>query len=91
MNLTFSKRNFWNLMDWIALGIIVAWAIAKSFGWIDTPIFIEMVPVFGAAFMGGRFVQRLAGLEKEFHEFKNEVKLEFKDSTNSKNSNQNIF
>ena len=77
MNVAFSRRDFWNLIDWIVLGIIAAWAIAKSFGWINTPPLIEMIPVFGATFMGGRFVQRLASLETEFREFKVETKSEF--------------
>ena len=35
----------------IVIGIlsIVLWALAKSFGWIETPVWIDMIPVFSGA------------------------------------------
>ncbi len=38
----------------IGIAIIVLWALAKSFGIIRSPVWLEMIPVFGgAATLGG--------------------------------------
>jgi len=42
----------WNSADvltWIGILIIVLWALGKSTGLISSPVWVEMIPVYGAA------------------------------------------
>lgn len=45
--------NFWDILAWIALGIIVIWLILKLFGVINTPLWLEYVPVYSAVYISG--------------------------------------
>ena len=42
----------WNtaeILTWIGIAIIFLWAVGKSFGWISSPVWVDMIPVYGAA------------------------------------------
>lgn len=54
-----NKEKILDFLTWLALASIILWAIAKSFGFIDTPNLIEMLPVFGAVFVAGRMFQKI--------------------------------
>lgn len=44
-------RKSWGLWDyllWLGIILILGWALLKSFGIINTPIWVEMLPYFGA-------------------------------------------
>ncbi len=73
------KESFWDLMAWASLAMIFFWALAKSFGWINTPILIEMIPLFGAVFWAGRMFQQLEDSRKELSDHKNETRKGFQD------------
>ncbi len=66
-------EDFWDLMAWASLAMIFFWAVAKSFGWINTPALIEMLPFFGAVFWGGRMFQQSEDVKRDLHEVKKEI------------------
>ena len=59
------KYNIWDMLTWFALGLILVWAILKSFGIISSPPWQEMLPVFGAVFIAGRIVQIVSDIKKD--------------------------
>lgn len=71
------KEDFWDLMAWASLAMIFFWAVAKSFGWINTPTVIEMIPIFGAVFWAGRMFQQHEDIKKDLKDFKKETKHNF--------------
>ncbi len=75
------KESFWDLMAWASLAMIFFWALAKSFGWINTPALIEMIPLFGAVFLGGKFLQRFETFEKRLSRVETNT-LDVKEETN---------
>lgn len=42
--LTISKILFW-----LGIAMILGWAIGKSIGWIYSPVWVQMIPIFGGA------------------------------------------
>ncbi len=38
-----------DVLTWIGILTIVLWALGKSFGFISSPVWVEMIPVYGAA------------------------------------------
>jgi len=69
------KRDWqWTISKILIYGgiiTIVMWALGKSFGLINTPLWIEMLPIFagaitllGFASSTGKFLQRMTHLER---------------------------
>ncbi|MBI3036872.1 hypothetical protein HYY73_03935 [Candidatus Woesearchaeota archaeon] len=63
-------------MTWLSLAGIFLWGVAKATGWINTPLIIELAPIFLAAFSFGRFFQEQREFKYEMREFKNETRNE---------------
>lgn len=38
-----------DILTWIGILTIVLWALGKSLGFISSPVWVEMIPVYGAA------------------------------------------
>jgi len=38
-----------DILTWTGILIIVLWALGKSFGLISSPVWVEMIPVYGVA------------------------------------------
>ena len=64
----------WEILVWLSLATIFVWAVAKSFGWINTPFLVELAPVFAAVFAAGGFFEYIKMLGKEFRQLKFEVR-----------------
>lgn len=68
--------SFWDVLAWIALGIIIIWLILKMFGVINTPVWLEYVPIYSAIYILGRAMHKLdAGIDdvKELKRFSKET------------------
>ncbi len=70
------KLNFWDVLAWIVLAGIFIWIILKAFGIINTPALIEYAPYFGAVYLAGWQIHKLANVANEVHELK-----KFKEAT----------
>ena len=53
------KRNleFWDILIIVGAILILGWALLKSLGIIGTPIWVDMIPYFGAgaSIIGGAY------------------------------------
>lgn len=66
------KRSFWDYLIWIGIALILGWALLKSFGFINSPIWIDMIPYFGVggaaiggAYKLGKIMNGIEGTEKK--------------------------
>ena len=63
-----------DIMFWAGIIILVLWALGKSFGIINSPNWIEMIPYFtiavtlsGAGVKLGRTLEKIDNMEKELN------------------------
>ena len=85
MKLLLAHASFWTL-------VLISWIIAKFMGWINTPLWLEMLPYSSAAFTVLTFIfsagivfhkiinngRGIDILTKEIREFREEVRGEFR-------------
>ena len=70
------EMNFWDVLAWIVLGLIVLWLILKMLGIINTAVWLEYAPIFGAVYIAGWQIHKLASVSedvKDLKRFKNET------------------
>jgi len=68
--------NFWDILAWIALVGIVIWLLLKTFGIINTQVFLEYAPVYAAVYIAGWQIHKLSAVAddiKELKHFRNEI------------------
>jgi len=65
-----NKEKILDLVAWLSLASIFLWALAKSFGFINTPNLVEMLPFFGAVFVAGRMFQKMEYLGYDMKQVK---------------------
>jgi len=68
--------GIWDLIAWIVLAGILIWLLLKTFGVINTPIWLEYAPLYGAVYLAGWQIHKLASVSEDVKELKN-----FKDAT----------
>lgn len=59
------KLSIWDIIAWGVLIGIFVWLILKVFGVIHTPALIEYAPYFGAVYLAGWQISKLANVAKE--------------------------
>jgi len=62
--------SFWDILAWIILGLILLWLILKVAGIINTPVFIEYAPYFGAAYIAGWAMHKLDSVSDDVKSLK---------------------
>lgn len=65
-----AKLSFWDILAWLALLFIVVWLVLKTFGIINTPLWLEYSPLYAAAYIAGWQIHKLANVANEVHELK---------------------
>lgn len=51
--------NFWDVLAWLILVLILVWIILKASGIINTPVLVEYAPYFGAVYLAGWAMKKL--------------------------------
>jgi len=64
------KRNFWDILAWVALGFILVWLILKTLGIINTPLWLTYAPLYAATYVAGWQVNKLNTIGKDVEELK---------------------
>jgi hypothetical protein len=64
------KRSFWDVLAWVALAFIIIWLLLKTFGIINTPLWLTYSPLYAAAYIVGWQVHKLEALSSEFKGFR---------------------
>lgn len=66
-------ENFWDYLIWIGIILILGWALLKSLGIINTPIWIEMIPYYGVGATGIGAAYKLGKIMQGVDETKKKV------------------
>ena len=74
--MTKRKVSIWDIIAWIVLVGIVLWLLLKVFGIINTPNILEYAPYFGAVYLAGWQIHKLATVANDVKDLK-----KFKDAT----------
>jgi hypothetical protein len=64
------KISIWDIIAWIVLAGILVWLLLKSFGIINTSIWLEYAPLYGAVYIAGWQIHKLKTVAEEVHELK---------------------
>jgi len=56
-----AKRDIWDVLFWIGMLILIAYVIAKLVGWINTPEWVDLIPLITIIFIAGVFYQKVVG------------------------------
>lgn len=78
------ELNIWDIIAWIVLALILVWLILKVFGIINTPIFIEYAPYFGAVYLIGWQIHKLESVASDVKDLKRFKNATIKEITNLK-------
>ena len=68
--------SFWDILAWVVLAGIAIWILLKAVGVINTPDLLAYAPYFGAVYLGGWQIHKLAVVASDVRELKR-----FKDLT----------
>ncbi len=81
-----NKRDlsFWDVIAWIVLGLILLWLILKTFGIISSPLWVEYAPIYGAVYLAGWQIHKLAVVAKEVEGLKKFKEATIKEINNIK-------
>ena len=78
--------SFWDYLAWAALIGIVIWLLLKSFGLINTPLWVEYSPIFGAVYIAGWAVEKLKRATEDIKDVKDNLSYVNKDMGKIKNN-----
>lgn len=70
------KISFWDVLAWIVLALIALWLILKTLGRINTALWLEYAPLYGAIYLAGWQMHKLATVAADVKDLK-----KFKDAT----------
>ena len=59
--MTKREINIWDILFWLGMIILILYILAKIFGIINTPEWINLIPLITLAFVIGAFYQRVSG------------------------------
>ena len=72
--------SFWDAVIWIGIAIILIWAILKSLGIINSPIWVDMLPYYGIGVgaIGGAYKlgKIMDGIERTQRKVDNLLRIE---------------
>lgn len=71
--------NIWDALAWLALGIIIIWLFLKTIGIINTPLWLEYVPIYTAVYIAGWAMHKLDEVSNDVKDLK-----KFKEATVNK-------
>jgi len=53
------RVNIWDILAWIVLILILLWLVLKVAGVINSPLWLEYSPLFGAIYLAGWAMHKL--------------------------------
>ncbi len=71
-----AKANIWDIIAWIVLFGILVWLILKTIGIINSPVWLEYAPIYGAVYLAGWSMHKLEIVSNDVRELK-----KFKEAT----------
>lgn len=55
------KKDYWDVLFWILMAILVGYIILKIVGLINTPEWVDLIPMVTIVFLIGVFYQKVMG------------------------------
>lgn len=52
------KRNFWDILSWIAFGIVMAYFILKALHILKSPEIVDIITILSAGYFVGRYAMK---------------------------------
>ncbi len=56
-----AKRDIWDIIIWVCMIILILYVIAKLTGLINTPEWVNLIPLITLIFLAGAFYQKIMG------------------------------
>ena len=79
-----TKEHAYDVTDaliWLGIVAVTTWALGKAIGWISSPVWVDMIPIFGAiatvagiSIKVGRVLQKLDVVIDDVERIEDEVK-----------------
>ncbi|MFH0752835.1 MAG: hypothetical protein V1914_04555 [archaeon] len=76
-----AQNKIWTALFWIGVLLLLGWALGKSLGLINSPVWVEMLPYFGVGFSLtaggvklGRALEKLDFVCKDVHDMKKDIR-----------------
>ncbi len=67
-------KKIWDILAWIVLGLIAIWILLKVTGVINTPLWLQYSPLFGAIYIAGWAMNKLDRATDDIKDIKIEIK-----------------
>ena len=64
------RFSFWDVLAWVALGMIIIWGLLKSMGIINTPLWLQYAPIWPAIYIAGWQIHKLEIVAQDVKELK---------------------
>ncbi len=64
------KVNIWDAIAWIVLAGILVWLLLKTFGIINTSLWLKYAPLYGAVYLAGWQIHKLEVVSNKVDEIK---------------------
>ena len=55
------KIEIWDVLFWIGMLVLIGYIIGKLFGWINSPVWVDLIPVITITFLVGISYQKILG------------------------------
>lgn len=68
------KRSVWDILVWIAFGIIVMYLFLKILGVIKSPITIDIIALLSGAYFVGRYAKKIDDAFSDIETMKEDIK-----------------
>ena len=74
-------KTIWDYIAWVVLFLIFVWLILKIMGVINTPLWLEYSPLFGAVYIAGWAMSKLDRATEDIKELRFDMNSVKKDIT----------
>ena len=68
------KLTGWNVLAWIAFGIVIFYFLLKIFGVINSPISIDLIALLSGAYFVGRYAKKIDDTFNDIESIKEDVR-----------------
>ena len=68
-------RSIWDILAWAMLILIALWGVLKITGVINTSLWIQYSPLFGAIYVAGWAMHKLDGATKDINTMKKRLNI----------------
>ena len=83
------KVTIWDIIFWVAMVVLIIYIIAKLTGLINTPEWVELIPLITLVFIIGTFYQKVVGFMQTMYKRTDYLKNNFGKISNKIDEHKN--